>query len=87
MLSSVVVVLLFSSISYIDANGSDLPGHMKPLGSHRPPVQLERLTIPPTPLQFAEYVSRRQPVLIEQLMSDTQVINNWQNDSYIRYSI
>ena len=81
MLLGIAFLLLSASAD----ESSRLPaGHMEPLGSHRPPDQLERLVVPPSPLQFAEYVSRPQPVVMEQLMGNTDVIRNWQNDNYLR---
>lgn len=78
--------ILLSMLFAVRADeSSQLPGHMEPLGSHRPPNQLERLVVPPSPLQFAEYVTRRQPVVMEQLMRNTEVIKNWQSDDYLKY--
>ena len=86
--SMLLVTVFFLVLFSVSADeSSQLPGHMEPLGSHMPPNQLERLVAPPSPLQFAEYVTRRQPVVMEQLMRDTDVIKNWQNDDYLRFAV
>ena len=85
LLCSLTIALLLAMSAGADSPQL-LPGHMKPLGSHRPPEQLvERLVVPPLPLHFAQYVSRRQPVVIERLIENTEVFRNLQSDDYLRY--
>ncbi len=39
----------------------------------------------PTPREFQEkYVGPKKPVIFEGLMSDLDVIKNWQSDNYLR---
>ncbi len=64
---------------------SSLPGHMQPLGSHMEPKQIVRINYMPTPREFQEkYVIPKKPVIFEGLMSDLDVIKNWQSDNYLR---
>ena len=86
LLYSLAIAVMVAMVASTDATSSSRPGHMEPLGSHRPPEPIERLVVPPSPLEFAEYVSRRQPVVIEQLLANTEVLKNWQSDNYLRWS-
>ena len=61
------------------------PGHMQPLGSHMPPLEVEVLNSFPDPLSFhSKYVQRNLPVKLKGLMKDTDVLKNWQSDEYLR---
>ena len=66
---------------------SNLPGHMQPLGSHMEPELVRRLDhmIPP-PEFYEDYVVPKRPVIFEGLLSQTDVLKNWQSDDYLRYS-
>ena len=68
------------------AEADSPPGHMQPLGSHMEPKPVTRINYMPTPQEFNQkFVSRKQPVIFEGLMSNQEVIKNWQNDKYLRY--
>ena len=67
------------------AEADSPPGHMQPLGSHMEPKPLTRINYMPTPQEFnRKYVSPKQPVIFEGLMSNQEVIKNWQSDEYLR---
>ena len=67
------------------AVSDDLPGHMKPLGSHLPPLEIETLDSPPDPLTFYSYVKQNLPVKLKGLLKDNEVLKNWENDDYLKY--
>ena len=65
--------------------GEELPGHMKPLGAHRPPEQVRRLSHLPGPKQFyEEFMVPKTPVIFEGAMRNSPVWRSWQDDAYIR---
>ena len=69
-----------------DAGQEDLPGHLKPLGAHRPPEQVRRLGHLPSPREFHEgYVVPKTPVVLEGALRNSPVWRKWQEDDYIRY--
>ena len=84
LIPSVVLGLAAIALALSDSQSS-IPGHMQPLGSHREPELVQRLSVPPSPLQFAEYVSAKRPVVFDQLMTNTEVLKNWRSDSYLKY--
>ena len=71
-------ILLQITIVVIGNDNGDLPGHMQPIGSHRPPEEsIAILSYVPDPLEFYErYVSKHTPVLFK---GDTPVIK-WSNE-------
>lgn len=64
----------------------DLPGHLKPLGSHMEPKLVARINHMPTPQEFHEQYVGKKAVVFEGLMKNQQVIKNWQDDEYLRYT-
>ena len=66
------------------AEADSPPGHMQPLGSHMEPKTVTRISHMPTPQEFQRFVALKQPVIFEGLMSNQQVIKNWQSDDYLR---
>ncbi len=67
------------------SQSSPLPGHMQPLGSHMEPKQIAKINYMLTPREFQEkFVKPKKPVVFEGLMSDLDVIKNWQSDDYLR---
>ena len=82
-----LVFLLFTTVLRFCVGGSESipPGHMEPLGSHMPPLEVEVLNSFPDPLSFhSKYVQRNLPVKLKGLMKDTDVLKNWQSDEYLR---
>ena len=69
------------------AEADSPPGHMQPLGSHMEPKPVTRISHMPTPQEFHKFVALKRPVIFEGLMSNQQVIKNWQSDDYLRYDI
>ncbi len=74
-------------LSLVISDGSDLPGHMQPLGSHRPPWKIETL-LSHTKLTassfYYDYVKQNKPVKFSGLLNDSEVLRNWQDDDYLR---
>ena len=94
LLASVLYVATLSSTCQAESETEQLPsaeadsppGHMQPLGSHMKPKPVTRIKYMPTPQEFnKKFVSRKQPVIFEGLMSNQEVIKNWQSDEYLRY--
>jgi len=72
-------------VQFDSFKGSELPGHMQPLGSHRPPIQVKRIQHLPTPAEFQrDYVSPKIPVVMEGALNGASVWKKWQNDDYLR---
>ena len=68
------------------AEADSPPGHMQPLGSHMEPKPLTRINYMPTPQEFnRKYVSPKQPVIFEGLISNQEVVKHLQSDDYLRY--
>ena len=82
------VVLLLSFKQLVLCQEVRLPaGHLKPLGSHMEAQRIEELSTFPDPLTFQySYVQKNKPVKLNGLLKTTDVLNNWQNDDYLRYS-
>ena len=94
LLASVLYVATLSSSCQAESETEQLPsaeadsppGYMQPLGSHMKPKPVTRINYMPTPQEFnKKFVSRKQPVIFEGLMSNQEVIKNWQSDEYLRY--
>jgi len=65
--------------------GTDLPGHMQPLGSHKPPILVQRIQHLPTPAEFYKtYVQPKVPVVMEGALDEATIWRKWQNDDYLR---
>lgn len=82
-----LVILLEVAIAVIGTDGGvDLPGHMQPIGSHRPPEgDITSLSYVPDPLEFyEEYVSLQKPVLLKGAISSTPAATKWISDEYLR---
>ena len=80
------MVLFLLLLAFSD--GSDLPGHMQPLGSHRPPLMIETVsqTTKLTASSFYyNYGKLNKPVKFSGLLKDNDVIKNWQDDEYLKY--
>ena len=77
---SVLVGLLLLAHSECD----DRPGHLQPLGSHRPPEgDVEVLDYIPHPIEFYEkYVSASKPVLMRGATRGSRAFRYW-NDAYL----
>ena len=65
----------------------DLPGHMQPIGSHRPPEEsIVTLSYVPDPVEFyEEYVVMQTPVLFKGAIAGTPALTKWSDDKYLRY--
>ena len=74
---------LVNSSQWEDAEETHhLPGHMQPLGSHRPMEgEIERIDYVPDPVTFYEkFVERLQPVILEEAIANTWVLEMWTDD-------
>ena len=69
-------------------NEDDLPGHMQPIGSHRPPEEsISILPYVPDPLEFYEkFIMLKTPALFKGAIADTPAVTKWINDEYLRYT-
>ena len=82
-----LVVLLHLTVLVVGSNeGVDLPGHLQPIGSHRPPEEhISTLSYVPNPLEFyEEYVGTQTPVLFKGAILDTPALTKWRDDEYLR---
>ena len=79
-------ILLHLVILVIGNDEGVLPGHMQPLGSHRPPEEsILVLSYVPNPLEFyEEHVSTHTPVLFKGAIVDTPALTKWRDDEYLR---
>ena len=64
---------------------TNLPGHMQPLGSHRPMEgEIERIDYIPDPVTFYEkFVQESRPVVMEGAVKDTTPLKMW-TDEYLK---
>ena len=83
MLVGVTVCLLL--LAAVSAAEEPPRGHLQPLGAHMPPLMVEELTRAPLPVDFNDkHVEPNRPVLFKGLLRGTEVLTNWQSDSYLR---
>ena len=61
------------------------PGHMQPLGSHRPMAgEIERIDYVPDPVTFyEEYVAKERPVIFTGAVLGTPALTEW-SDQYLK---
>ena len=87
------IFLVFLLLGYLQmaqgedstSSGSDLPGHMQPLGSHRPPIVVKRIRHLPSPAEFhRDYVTPKVPVVMDGALYGASVWRKWQSDDYLR---
>ena len=57
-----------------------LPGHLQPLGAHREPELVARLSHVPSPREFFDFVQANKPVVIEGVLNATNLLSNWGMD-------
>lgn len=81
-----LLILLQAAIVVIGNDGGGLPGHMQPLGSHRPPEDsISVLSHVPDPVEFyEEYVVKQTPVLFKGAIAGTPAVTKWNSDEYLR---
>ena len=62
-----------------------LPGHMQPLGSHRPMEgEIERISHIPDPMTFyQDYVDMNKPLVLEGAIRGTPPLTTW-TDKYLK---
>ena len=85
IISAVVFVFLaFVGIFASEEESDVLPGHLKPLGEHRPmDGKVESLTHLPSPLEFySRYVEASKPVIIRGILNETFPLKEW-TDEYL----
>jgi len=81
-----IASVLLTMLAVFARNEDDLPGHMQPIGSHRPPEEsTEVRTSVPDPLEFYnKYVTKHTPVLFKGATSGTPAVTLWSDDEYLR---
>ena len=81
----VTVVLLITLVVFV-RNEDNVPGHMQPIGSHRPPEEsIEVRTSVPDPLEFYDkYMTKHIPVLFKGALAGTPAVTLWGDDEYLR---
>ena len=81
------VITLLSVVTIFRTRGDvvHLPGHMQPLGSHRPMEgEIERIDYIPDPVTFYEkFVQESRPVVMEGAVKDTTPLKMW-TDEYLK---
>jgi lysine-specific demethylase 8 len=77
--------LVLCTVLGVCGGGEFPPGHLKPLGSHREPELVARLSSMPSSREFYfSYVETNTPVLLEGLLNSTHLPQNWGSDEYLR---
>jgi len=81
-----VALVLLTTLSAFVRNEDGLPGHMQPIGSHRPPEEsIEVRTSVPNPLEFYDkYMTKHIPVLFKGAIAGTPAVTSWNDDQYLR---
>ena len=86
VLRSIRSCVLFT-VLVIHVNGEDahFPGHLQPLGSHRPMEgEIERIDYVPDPVTFyEEYVLQYRPFVMQGAVKDTTPLTTW-TDEYLK---
>ena len=84
-----LLILLQIVVLAIGNDKVDLPGHMKPIGSHRPPEEsISILSYVPDPVEFyVDYVIMQTPVLFKKAIAGTPALTKWNDDRYLRYEL
>ena len=76
-------VLVLCGVLCVCGGGEFPPGHLKPLGSHREPELVARLSAMPSSHDFHfGYAETSTPVLLEGLLNSTQILQTWGSDEY-----
>ena len=76
-------LIVLCGVLCVCGGGDVPPGHLKPLGSHREPQLVARLTsVPASRDFFYDYVEPNTPVLLEGLLNSTHLLKNWGSDGY-----
>ena len=79
------LILLSLQLHLSSCAGADPPGHMRPLGSHRPPEAVARVSEMLSPEEFYwKYHQPHKPVVMEGIITGTEVFKNWGQDEYLR---
>ncbi|XP_039274677.2 bifunctional peptidase and (3S)-lysyl hydroxylase Jmjd7-like [Styela clava] len=61
------------------------PGHMEPLGSHMPPIEIEVRESVPNPVEFYQkYIKPGKPVVMKEAAKVFENYKTWKNDTYLR---
>ena len=88
MLATNLFLLLISiavCLPWLLVKANDTPGHMQPLGSHRPPMQIDVVEKMLHPLEFFDkYVQPSKPVLMKGAAKNFPSFGLWKNDSYLK---
>ena len=81
-----LLILLQIVIVVIGSDNGGLPGHMQPIGSHRPPEEsISILSYVPDPVEFyEEYLLMQTPVLFKGAIAGTPALTKWKDDKYLR---
>jgi len=81
-----VALVLLTTLAVFVRNEDGLPGHMQPIGSHRPPEEsIEVRTSVPDPLEFYDkYMTKHIPVLFKGAIAGTPAVTSWNDDQYLR---
>lgn len=81
-----LLVLLQIVIVAIGSDVGELPGHMQPIGSHRPPEDIYTLSYVPDPIEFYEdFMIMQRPALFKGAIAGTPAVTKWIDDEYLRY--
>ena len=80
-----VFLFIFEVLFLKLALGNGIPGHMQPLGSHRPAEgEIERINHIPDPVTFYhEYVVPKRPVVLSAAIAKTPPLTRW-TDEYFK---
>ncbi|XP_065916677.1 bifunctional peptidase and arginyl-hydroxylase JMJD5-like [Dysidea avara] len=80
-----IAFVLLTTLAVFVRNEDNLPGHMQPIGSHRPPEEgIEVLTSVPDPLEFYDkYMAKHTPVLFKGAIAGTPAVTSWNDDEYL----
>jgi len=80
-----ILILFFTSYIFNTNANYNLPGHLQPLGSHRPPMHVDVLFSQLDPIEFFDnYVKASKPVLFKGAARSFPSFMVWKNDSYLK---
>ena len=80
-----IISMVIIVSSFLTSNANDLPGHLQPLGSHRPPMQVDVKDGQLNPIEFFDnYVKPSKPVLLKGAAKNFPSFLNWRNDEYLK---
>ena len=78
-------LVLFDTLCILTVNANQLPGHLQPLGFHRPPMHVDIRDSSLNPIEFFDaFVKPSKPVLLKGAAKSFPSFMLWKNDSCLK---